>query len=124
MEYVSSCQVVELHRIQNFCIITAGLLFNRPRVEMTDDASSLFGNGAKKELHRMRMQESRIDKFPSCQALGDISIKSVHWIKLSGCRVHVHAHPAVNLADSAEELLHGILRRPTDMPLNFCRQTG
>ena len=49
MEYVSSCQVVELHRIQNFCIITAGLLFNRPRVEMTDDASSLFGNGAKKK---------------------------------------------------------------------------
>ena len=92
---------------------------------MTDDASSLFGHGAKKKLLRMRMQESRIDKFLFCQVLGDISIKSVHWIKLSGCRVHVNAHPAVNLADSeCKELLHGILRRPTDMPLNSCRQTG
>ena len=45
---------------------------------MTDDASSLFGNNdAQKELHRMRMQESRIDKFQSCPALSGVSIKKM-----------------------------------------------
>ena len=38
------CLFLVFYSIQSFCII--GLLFNRPRVEMTDYASSLFGNGA------------------------------------------------------------------------------